>query len=162
MVNFGKVVLVAGCVVIPALAHPGQYHDPEEVRREIAERDVYAAHIQRGLQACSGHPNYMALKERAQTRRFNKAKALRSKRGLDASGKPSRHGREPLQGYHSLTTTRPAPYVTRRDLAALEQFETVNHNMTSTGYTTSTAESTIFSSNSTSSCILTPEVVVGP
>jgi protocatechuate 3,4-dioxygenase beta subunit len=49
----------------------------------------------------------------------------------------------------------------RRDLATLEAYELVNHNETcAVDYTTETAETTIFSANT--SCILTPEVTDGP
>lgn len=52
----------------------------------------------------------------------------------------------------------PQGYLHRRDLAALEEFEKVDHNMT--GSISSTDPSVLFAANT--SCILTPEDVVGP
>lgn len=48
----------------------------------------------------------------------------------------------------------------RRDLAALQTFETLNHDYTSTGYTLDTDPSMLFGANT--SCILTPELTEGP
>jgi protocatechuate 3,4-dioxygenase beta subunit len=49
----------------------------------------------------------------------------------------------------------------RRDLAQLQEFEALNHNMTSSvSYTPNTPASTIFAANT--SCILAPEVTDGP
>jgi len=50
------------------------------------------------------------------------------------------------------------PYIHRRNLAALEEFETVNHNMA--GSISSSDPSVLFSANT--SCILFPEVTIGP
>ncbi|TVY85572.1 hypothetical protein LSUE1_G000094 [Lachnellula suecica] len=61
-----------------------------------------------------------------------------------------------LRNARGISTDTPFP--SRRDLAALEEFETVNHNLTST-YTEGMA---LFSSNGSTSCILTPEVTIGP
>ncbi|THX88690.1 aromatic compound dioxygenase [Aureobasidium pullulans] len=51
------------------------------------------------------------------------------------------------------------PFKTRRDLAALESFENVEHNMTSLGYTESNSPSVMFASYKNASCILTPEYI---
>ena len=48
-----------------------------------------------------------------------------------------------------------------RDLAALEVFETYNHNLTSKGYTASTDSATLFANYENITCILTPEVTFG-
>ncbi|KAI9664687.1 MAG: hypothetical protein M1821_006134 [Bathelium mastoideum] len=96
--------------------------------------------IQRGLAACANKPEFRALKARGETRRYEKAVALRKARGLDLN----------------------KPYKTRRDLAALEEFETVNHNYTNSGYNENTSPETLFASYKNVSCILTPEVTEGP
>ena len=63
------------------------------------------------------------------------------------------------------------PYFTRhhlearaakRDLAALETFEEVSHNYSTSGYAESTDYSTLFALYKNTSCILTPEVTQGP
>lgn len=64
-----------------------------------------------------------------------------------------------IQGSPRLTDVEPQKY--RRDLATLEEFETVNHNMTGVyDYSINTPESVIFGANT--SCILAPEVTDGP
>ena len=61
-----------------------------------------------------------------------------------------------------ITDSSTAPFKVKRDLTALEAFEEADHNKTSYGYTEATASSTLFASYKNASCILTPEVVVGP
>ncbi len=59
-----------------------------------------------------------------------------------------------------LLTSPSEPKKFRRDLATLQEYELINHNETSLGYSLATPESTIFSANT--SCILTPENTDGP
>ena len=108
----------------------------------LAKRDAHANVIQRGLEGCASHPKYLALKERGMQRRWARAQSLRKARGIS----------------HEL------PYKSRvrRDLAQLQVYDDVNHNMTSKGYDSSTPASTLFSSYSNTSCSLSPEVVDGP
>jgi hypothetical protein len=61
-----------------------------------------------------------------------------------------------FEGLQSDTSIE--PYIHRRDLAALEEFETANHN--TTGSISSSDPSVLFSANT--SCILSPEVTIGP
>ncbi|KAF2229980.1 aromatic compound dioxygenase [Viridothelium virens] len=130
---------VLSCV-FPTFAHPGEHHDHAEVHHEIVKRNAHGAMIQRGLAACASNPEFRALKARGETRRYEKARAMRKARGLDME----------------------KPYKTRRDLSALEQFETVNHNYTSSGYDLNTSPEKLFASYKNVSCILTPEVTEGP
>lgn len=57
-----------------------------------------------------------------------------------------------------LTNWNFIAYLHRRDLATLEKYEKVNHNMT--GSVNVADPSVLFSSNT--SCILTPENTIGP
>jgi len=58
--------------------------------------------------------------------------------------------------------TSTVPFKARRDLTALETFETDNHNLTTSDYSTSSDAATLFASYKNVSCILTPEVTYGP
>ncbi|KAH0008211.1 aromatic compound dioxygenase, partial [Aureobasidium melanogenum] len=117
-------------------AHPEEH----EMADTLAKRAEHAAIVQRGLEDCYNHPKFLEMQKRGQERRWEKAQQLRKARGIHES----------------------TPFKTRRDLAALESFEEVNHNLTSLGYTDSTAPSVLFANYKNASCILTPEVVVGP
>ncbi|KAF4555371.1 Hypothetical protein D9617_2g053270 [Elsinoe fawcettii] len=123
-----------------AVAHPGEHEHHDEAA--VAEQLKYAAMIKRGLENCENSPNYQAIFEKAQKRRWEKAQKLRQKRGISLD----------------------APYKARvkRDSTALNTFAAENHNKTGEGYTTSTDSSTLFASYKNSSCILTPEVTYGP
>ncbi|KAF3765785.1 hypothetical protein M406DRAFT_38511 [Cryphonectria parasitica EP155] len=137
MVAFSKVVsgiaLVAG-----AVAHPGEQHDNEHIRREIEVRDIHAALGARALAQCSNTATARRLKQRSVQRRADKVKAIREARGIKAN-----------------------PKKFRRDLAALEEWETVNHNMSGEyDYNVFTSLETVFDANT--SCILAPEVTAGP
>lgn len=134
-------LLATASLLTGAVAHPGEHehHDHEAV----AQQEAYARMIQRGLAACETNPDYIALQERSQQRRWQKAQHLRQKRGLDLD----------------------APYTSRlqrRNLATLEADEKINHNYTSHGYNTKTSASKLFASYKNSSCILAPEVTFGP
>lgn len=119
-----------------AVAHPGEKHDHAKVKRDILRRDAVAATAKRGLSACQNSLKARELDERAIARRSAKLADLRAKRGISPD----------------------APVLARRNLTALEDFETHNHNLTSTY----TPDMTLFSSNGSSSCILTPEITIGP
>lgn len=132
-------LLSAASLITLAIAHPGEHehHDAEAIAKQLE----HAARIKRGLAACEGNPNYVALQKRAMQRRAEKARRLREKRGLDQE----------------------LPYkLRRRDQASLETFEGVNHNMTGSGYNADSSHDTLFASYKNSSCILTPEVTYGP
>ncbi|GAB7352578.1 hypothetical protein MBLNU459_g2962t1 [Dothideomycetes sp. NU459] len=134
-INLSTAIFAASLAGLSA-AHP-EHHEMEEA---LHKRNEHAVNIQRGLEACANHPNFLALKARGQDRRWEKAQKLRQARGIKQS----------------------TPYKTKRDLTALEAFDKVNHNMTGKGYTDSTASSTLFASYKNVSCILTPEVTDGP
>ena len=121
------------------VAHP-EHHEMEEA---LQKRNAHAANIQRSLAKCARDPRYLALQERAIQRRWEKVQRLRQERGIS--------NESPIRSS-----------IKRRDLAALEKDEAVNHNMTSYGYTETTPSSELFASYKNASCILTPEVTEGP
>ncbi|KAF2492851.1 putative GPI anchored dioxygenase [Lophium mytilinum] len=125
--------VVAASLLNSALAHPGEQHDADHVKRELEVRDHYANHAARSLANCAGTVKARHLEQRAIARRHATAEKLRAKRGISSR-----------------------PYFHRRDLTSLEAFETVNHNMTGSV----SDPSTIFAANT--SCIMTPEVTIGP
>ncbi|OCL13289.1 aromatic compound dioxygenase [Glonium stellatum] len=139
MVNFSSftAAVAAASFLSAVVAHPGEHHEHAQVKREVEIRDNLASKAARSLGKCAGTVKARALEQRAIARRAATAERLRAARGIAA---PNR------------------PYIHRRDLATLEEFETVNHNMT--GLVSSSDPSTLFSANT--SCILTPEVTIGP
>lgn len=78
--NLSTAVLAVSLAGLSA-AHP-EHH---EMEHELNKRSAHASNIQRGLDACANHPKFLALKERAQNRRWEKAQKLRQARGIDQS-----------------------------------------------------------------------------
>ncbi|QDS76767.1 hypothetical protein FKW77_001818 [Venturia effusa] len=129
---------VAGLLSTIVAAHPGEKYNLNEVARQVKARDFMAAAAKRSLDSCSSSLKHRDLNARSVARRSAVAKDLREKRGISAS-----------------------PKKFRRDLATLQEYEAIDHNMTGIyAYTDVTDEATIFSANT--SCILTPEVTDGP
>lgn len=138
MVSFIQLATGFAIAAGVAVAHPGEHHSNEHIRREIDVRDAHAAHGARALAQCADSATARRVKQRNVQRRADKVQALRKERGI---------------------TTNPKKY--RRDLAALEEWETVNHNYTGTvDYDMFTSLETVFDANT--SCILAPEVTAGP
>ncbi|KAK4124355.1 aromatic compound dioxygenase [Parathielavia appendiculata] len=120
------------------VAHPGDSHDAHHLKREIVARDHAAKMAARSLGACANSETARALKQRSVVRRAEKVKSLRNERGI----------KTPSKRY-------------RRDLADLEAWEEVNHNMTGVAkFDMFTPLETVFDANT--SCILSPEVTDGP
>ncbi|KAH6689780.1 Intradiol ring-cleavage dioxygenase [Plectosphaerella plurivora] len=119
-------------------AHPGEHHDHSHIQRAIRARDNYAAHAARSLESCSNTAGARKLKTRAVERRAQKVRDLRDR--LNIKSTPQKY---------------------RRDLASLQAWENVNHNMTSSvDYDMFTPLENIFGANT--SCILSPETTAGP
>ncbi|KUI61554.1 hypothetical protein VP1G_08743 [Cytospora mali] len=137
MVAFSK--FIAGLTLTAgALAHPGEHHADEEIRREIEARDQHATLGARALAQCSGGAAARSLKQRSVQRRADRVKALREARGITAS--PKKH---------------------RRALADLQEWETRNHNMTAVyDYDMFSSIENVFDANTT--CIQAPIDTAGP
>lgn len=138
MVSFIQLATGFAIAASAVVAHPGEHHSNEHIRREIDVRDAHAAHGARALSGCSGSATARRVKQRNLQRRADKVQALRKERGIK---------------------TKAQKY--RRDLAALEEWETVNHNYTGVSdWDMFTSLENVFDANT--SCILAPEVTAGP
>ncbi|KAF8857728.1 GPI anchored dioxygenase-like protein [Acephala macrosclerotiorum] len=140
MVYISKIAgaVAAACLASTSLAHPGEVHDAAHMKREVQARNQMASAAKRSLDTCSNSLKHREVAARSVKRRAEVARELRQRRNIQSK-----------------------PRKFRRDLATLEIYEAINHNETGIlDYTTSTAETTIFSANT--SCILTPENTDGP
>lgn len=89
MVQLCKFLAVAAaCLAAPAIAHPGEKHDPHHVKREVHARDGMAAHAKRSLGACESTLHARELNKRSIARRSHTVQNLRKKRGITASKYP--------------------------------------------------------------------------
>ncbi|KAL4963471.1 intradiol ring-cleavage dioxygenase [Aspergillus stella-maris] len=121
-----------------ALAHPGEKHDPVALKREIHARDVHAVRARQAIDTCSNSDEAVQLRQRNVARRARTTRELREKRGITAN-----------------------PSKWRRDLAALEEWEAIDHNKTGIlNYAPDTRAEEIFGGNT--SAILSPTVTDGP
>ena len=83
MVQLSKVLAVAAaCMAAPAVAHPGEKHDPRVVKREIHVRDAMAAAAKRSLGGCESSLQARELNKRNVSRRSRTVNQLRKKRGI--------------------------------------------------------------------------------
>lgn len=138
MVSFIQLATGFAIAARAVVAHPGEHHSNEHIRREIDVRDAHAAHGARALAGCSGSATARRVKQRNLQRRSEKVQALRKERGIKTKAQKW-----------------------RRDLAALEEWETVNHNQTGVSdWDMFTSLENVFDANT--SCILAPEVTAGP
>ncbi|OQE26452.1 hypothetical protein PENSTE_c005G08138 [Penicillium steckii] len=138
MVQLCKLLAIAAaCLAAPAIAHPGEKHDPHILKREIHTRDVMAAAGKRSLGGCESTLHARELAMRNVARRARTVQKLRQKRGI---------------------TSAPQKY--RRNLAALEKWEAIDHNRTDAYRHGLMNPESIFGANT--SCILTPTVTDGP
>lgn len=86
MVQLSKFLTAAAAfLVAPAIAHPGEKHDPHVLKNEIHTRDAMAAHAKRSLNACESSPAAHQLNKRSIARRSNTVQNLRQKRGITSS-----------------------------------------------------------------------------
>jgi hypothetical protein len=86
MVQLSKILAVAAaCLAAPAVAHPGEKHDPHVVKREIYARDAMAAAAKRSLGGCESSLHAWELNKRSVARRARTVHQLRKKRGITAS-----------------------------------------------------------------------------
>lgn len=87
MVNFRNIAasLAAASVIGSAVAHPGEVHTVEEIKREITAHKAQQIKARRSLSDCSNSPAALSLKERAIARRAATAQKIREQRGLTKS-----------------------------------------------------------------------------
>lgn len=65
-----------------AVAHPGETHSAEKVKKSIAARDLGLLHSKRLVEKCATSPTHQALRARAAARRSMTAQVLREKRDI--------------------------------------------------------------------------------
>ncbi|KKK20214.1 hypothetical protein P175DRAFT_0518450 [Aspergillus ochraceoroseus IBT 24754] len=134
--HFSQLFVLTAATLV--LAHPGEKHDPAALKREIHARDVQAIRAKRALDACSSSSHAVQLNQRNVARRAHTARELRKARGITAN-----------------------PRKWRRDLAALEEWEAIDHNKTDIyNYGPNTSPDVIFGGNT--SAILAPTITDGP
>ncbi|KAK2755445.1 putative extracellular dioxygenase [Colletotrichum kahawae] len=136
MVAITRVAVAASLLLTGVVAHPGEEHDPQVHKREMALRRSVAANNRRALNACAGSAADVALKQRAIQRRDAKLKELRAKRSIAAN----------------------AP-IRRRTEDNLNTWAAIDH-ASSAGYTLDTDPATLFAQNA--SCVVVPETTIGP
>ena len=79
---------LAGSSLLGAVvAHPGETHSAEKIKKAIAARDLGMLHSKRVVEKCAGSPTHQALQARAAARRSLTAQVLRERRGIVHSKK---------------------------------------------------------------------------
>ncbi|RYP53758.1 hypothetical protein DL768_001358 [Monosporascus sp. mg162] len=142
MVNLRSSViasLASSSLLGAVLAHPGEDHSAEEIKREAARHSEARTKAHRSLGQCATSPQALALKARSIARRAATAHALRAARGLPDGPVTSRR---------------------KRDEESLANWSEVSHDHSGEEYTLDTPMNTLFGSNAT--CALVPESILGP
>jgi len=87
MVSFSKIfgTVVAASMISSVIAHPGEHHDADDLKRQIAARQQMASAAKRSLSACASTLRHRQLNTRSVSRRANIARDLREKRGITSS-----------------------------------------------------------------------------
>jgi hypothetical protein len=87
MVNFRNLVALATASPFlgSVLAHPGEVHTAEQVKREVTQHKAAQVKARRALSECANSQSSQALKARAVARRAATAQALRDARGITTS-----------------------------------------------------------------------------
>jgi hypothetical protein len=88
MVNF--VSIIGGAIAVSSLAgfavaHPGEHHDMNHVKRQIDARGLRAAAAKRSLSNCQNNLKHRELMQRSVQRRAQALNTLREKRGINGS-----------------------------------------------------------------------------
>lgn len=77
--------LAAVCFAATAIAHPGEHHDHNLIRRQINAREHHAHKAKSSLDACAGNLKAREVTARSIARRAEVARSLRQKRGIASS-----------------------------------------------------------------------------
>ena len=88
MVNYGYIF--GGAMAVSsfagfAIAHPGENHDMDHIKREVDARQLRAAAAKRSLANCQSSLKHRELMQRSVQRRAQALNDLREKRGINAS-----------------------------------------------------------------------------
>src|SRR5512142_1386054 len=74
--------LAAASLLGSAIAHPGEEHSAEKVKKSIEARDIAQANAAHAARNCAGSATRAALQAKAAARRSTAAQLLREKRGI--------------------------------------------------------------------------------
>lgn len=161
-VSLGMITaLAASSMTGFSLAHPGENVHASHIKREVDNLIEANYHAKRALDGCQGGIQSRALMARAHERRAKIVADLRRKRGIANSELAVPFVLQYKNIWVRRLTVCSEPQKYRRDLATLQEFETVNHNMTGlVSYTPETDPSVIFAGNTT--CLLAPDITDGP
>ncbi|KAI1413129.1 aromatic compound dioxygenase [Hypoxylon sp. FL1857] len=123
---------------VAVFGHPGEKYGKREAIEEMGNALVVSKMNARALQECQNSPAVKARKERAMERRAETFARLRKERNIEK-----------------------APWLHRRDAAALRKWAALTHDKTGTvDFSKETPSKEIFGSNT--SCVLTPDNANGP
>lgn len=88
MVNFPKLAAVFAVAFVfgSTVAHPGEHHDHEQVKRELHQHGILARSGAQSLSKCAGTVKARALEQGAIARRAATAERLRNERGIPTDG----------------------------------------------------------------------------
>jgi protocatechuate 3,4-dioxygenase beta subunit len=154
----------AACFALSTLvgvgvAHPGEEHSVEQMRKAIETRDFAATQAQEAVKKCAGTSKSKSMMARAAARRALTAQLLREEREIVHSMSHNVNSVDLLRAsaYKLSESIQP-----RRDQAAADKWMKKCHDQSShhPEFDESTPEAVIFTSNSTH--FLTPESTVGP
>jgi hypothetical protein len=86
MVYISKIVgaVATACLAGTAVAHPGEHHDHQAVKREIRARDQMASAAKRSISSCSSSLKHRQVAARSVARRAAVARELRERRNIKA------------------------------------------------------------------------------
>jgi hypothetical protein len=90
MVYIAKIAtaVAAGCFIGSIVAHPGEHHDHNVVKRQIIQRDQMASAARCSIDSCSGSLKHRQVAARSTARRAEAARALRKERNIKSSKCP--------------------------------------------------------------------------
>lgn len=84
MVYLSKIAgaVAAVCLASTAVAHPGEHHDHQAIKREISTRNQIASAAKRSIDSCSNSLKHRQLNARSVARRAETAAAIRKARNI--------------------------------------------------------------------------------
>ena len=77
-----KTLLAFSLLVTGVLAHPGEEHSNDKIKKDIAARELAEAHARQLTAKCVGSSTHKSLQARSAARRSVAAQLLREKRGV--------------------------------------------------------------------------------
>lgn len=86
MVYFSTIAnaVAVACIASTAVAHPGEHHDHQAIKRQVRERDQFADAAKRSLDTCGDTLAARELNSRSLARRAAALAELRQRRNIKA------------------------------------------------------------------------------